>query len=489
MFSAVDFREINRGAVQRHIPGNHSDNIKYRDEIDYAARRLKIQDKDKRLIPLVYKPAQLKFLRERTGRDLVLKSRQLGLTTVIQGDLYRETTTSTQSTLTLCHEDELTQKIRRMVDRFWNNDPARPDRKYANATVTTYPQNDSEATIVTVGGTAASKKGRGDTYSRIHGSEVAFWKDAESVIAGAIQGGNPKVALESTPNGAQGFFYELCMEALSGANDWTLHFFPWWIDPAYSDALDDGEALAYDDDELKLVVEHGLTPEQIKWRRRKRRELKHLFPQEYPEDPVACFLLSGLGYFGDVSHVFVASVQDGPIDGHRYAAGLDFGQSNDYTVLSVFDVTTLQQVALLRINRQKWGEMRRRVLQLCKDWRVTVLYAEGNSMGTTNIEELWSEAAELEINDLAINVFDTTNESKAQIMSALNESFQRRNGARLLDDANQKHEFQAFQASQTPSGLWKLSAPDKEHDDCVIAAALALHACVFGGSGGIHVPV
>jgi len=31
---------------------------------------------------------------------------------------------------------------------------------------------------------------------------VAFWKDAEKIVAGAMQGGNPMVILESTLNGA-----------------------------------------------------------------------------------------------------------------------------------------------------------------------------------------------------------------------------------------------------------------------------------------------
>lgn len=485
MNSIIDYRAATKSAARRHAPGNRSDNGVY-SLVDFAAAKLRILDKDKRLVPLAYNPAQRKFLAERTGQDLILKARQLGMSTVIQGDMFRETATSTQTTLTLCHEDELTQKIRRMVDRFWFNMPDRPDRKYSNATVTTYPQTDSESTIVTVGGTAGKTKGRGDTYSRIHGSEVAFWKDAESVIAGALQGGNPRVVLESTPNGATGYFYTLCMDALDGKSDWRLHFFPWWIDPGYREGVD--APLTYTDEEEALVAAHGLTAEQVAWRRRKQRELKHLFAQEYPEDPVACFLLSGQGYFGDLSHVFCATSDAQPDADHRYAAGLDFGQTNDYTVLSIIDMTTLQQVALLRVNKMPWKEMRRRTLALCKDWHVTVLWAEKNSMGSTNIEELWAEQVAQDIPYLAINEFVTTTESKAAIMSALHESFQRPAGVRLLPDANQKHEFQAFQASQTPSGAWRLSAPDNEHDDTVIATALAYYGCVFGATGGIYIP-
>ena len=50
----------------------------------------------------------------------------------------------------------------------------------------------------------------------------------------------------------------------------------------------------------------SLTPEQLKWRRNKKLELKEFFKQEYPEDPLTCFLTSGNSYFGDMSNVFTA---------------------------------------------------------------------------------------------------------------------------------------------------------------------------------------
>src|SRR6185369_11301344 len=113
-----------------------------------------------------------------------------------------------------------------------------------------------------------------------------------------------RVALESTPNGAQGFFYEKCMEALSGNSVWKLHFYPWWWDDEYKLPLTVEEMTFgwfYSDDEQKLIAEHSLTDEQIKWRREKVKELGRLFPQEYPEDVVSCFLTSGNSYFGDLT--------------------------------------------------------------------------------------------------------------------------------------------------------------------------------------------
>ena len=98
---------------------------------------LRILDKDKALVPFRWNKAQRHFHQHRTGRDLILKARQLGFSTYIQGEMYRRTVTSTRTTMTMAHDDETTQKLRRMADRFWENhkfNNIQPLRKYGNAT-------------------------------------------------------------------------------------------------------------------------------------------------------------------------------------------------------------------------------------------------------------------------------------------------------------------------------------------------------------------
>lgn len=433
-------------------------------------------DKRDRVIPLRHNTMQARYLANRTPRDLILKARQIGFSTAIQGEMFRYVVTRPARTLTLANDDENTQKMRRMADRFYNNLPEnfRPERALANASITTYPGYGSEAMIATAGNKNA---GRAGSYRYMHMSECAFYPDAQSTVASAMQGGSPLwVAAESTPNGAQGWFYETCMEALDGNSTWHLHFFAWFDNPDYKLALTQGEELTYTDDEAALVARHNLTLEQIKWRRAKQKELKHLFIQEYPEDPRSCFLTSGTGYFGDIEHAFKMSLDNVYDEAHRYVAGLDFGQQNDYTVLSIMDVTTRKQVAMLRINKLPWAEMRRRVILLCKKWGVKRLIAEQNSMGSTNIEAMVSEARAHDYK-LSIEPFDTSNDSKTMIMSAYREAIHD-GGLLLINDPDQKREHKAFSATQLPSGKWRLAAPDSEHDDTVIAGALSWHAVI-----------
>ena len=424
---------------------------------------------DKCGVAVRYAPnaVQQAFLAARSGRDLILKARQMGISTAIQARYFEDAVTGTALVATMAHDAATTAKLRRMAQRFYDGlAPNQPPRGLNNAATTTYPATGSEVTIATAG---SLNVGRGGTYTHVHGSEVAFWEDAAAILAGLMQGVAPggKIALESTPNGAQGWFYERCMEALDGDPTWTLHFYPWWRDASYRLPVTPGEALAYDDDEARLVERHGLTAGQIAWRRAKQRELKHLFAQEYPEDVRACFLLSGQSYFGPLDGVFRAPFDATPQAGRRTVAGLDFGQTTDYSVLSVLDVAARAQVALLRLHRLPWAEMRRQIVATCRRWGVTALWAESNSIGGPNVEALLAEG--LPVLPLAM-----TAASKPGLMQALNAALNE-GGLTLLDLPEQRRELAAFEARQTATGHWTYAARPPEHDDTVIANALAWH--------------
>src|SRR5581483_7792605 len=431
----------------------------------FAYYFLKILDKEQALIPLHWNRVQKHFHANRTGRDLVLKARQVGISTYVQGEMFRRQVTGSRASITLAHDGDTTTKMRLMADRFWEHckfNDIQPARKYANASLATYPEFDSSATIATAGNL---ETGRGATYTDFHGSEVAFWKDAQRIVSGAMQGGNPDVILESTPNGAQGYFYDLCMEALRGAGVWKLHFYPWWWDAKYTIGLEKGERLEYTDEEKELIARHELKAGQIKWRREKIKELRDFFKQEYPEDPVGCFLTSGNSYFGDTSPFFTAPMDAEYNRDHEYYAGLDFGQTNDFTAMPVIDKTTRQQVDMLHINKLEWSEQRRRVIALYRKWHCKLLIPEWNSIGGPNIEELQREG-------LSILPFKTDNRNKSEIMSELYEGLHT-DGLKLQDWPVLRHELNTFVSSQTSTGLWRLAAEGEGHDDTVMALALA----------------
>jgi hypothetical protein len=76
--------------------------------------------------------------------------------------------------------------------------------------------------------------------------------------------------------------------------------------------------------------------------------------------------------------------------------------------------------------------------------------------------------------------FTTTNATKFEVVTRLQAAFEH-GDIRILDDAVQTGELQAFEMDRTPSGLVRYGAPDGMHDDTVMALALAWHA--LGDSG------
>ncbi len=428
---------------------------------------LKIIDKNENLINFEWNNIQKDFIKNRTGRDLVLKSRQVGISTVIQAEIFRKLITKTTRAATLAHVDSSTQILRQISDRFYRYFPDyikefnKPKRDISNAVISAYPETNSSHLIGTAGNTDF---GRGGSFSMFHGSEVAFWKDAEKIVAGIMQSGKPEVVLESTPNGAQGYFFELCMDSLAGRNNWKLHFYPWYKHSEYT----------LPGDEIELTKEEkelGLNSGQARWRRNKLIELKNLFYQEYPESVETCFLTSGKGYFSslDLSETFTSQSNNERIPNHVYAAGMDFGQSIDYTFMTVIDRTENRQVDFIHLNKLPWSVQRLEIIKLYRKWNLSSLKAEANSIGEVNIEELEKEG-------LVIERFTTSNSSKSFIMQKLYEALE--NGLKLLDWNVQRLELNSIESKQTPTGLWSISAPNGLHDDTVIGLALAVTAKV-----------
>jgi hypothetical protein len=154
-----------------------------------------------------------------------------------------------------------------------------------------------------------------------------------------------------------------------------------------------------------------------------------------------------------------------PEAGHEYVIGCDWGRSNDYTVFLVLDVTARAVVAMDRSNRVDYSIQCERLKALAEQWQPKQIIAEQNSVGQPIIEQLNRDG-------LHIQPFTTTNASKAQAVEALALAFER-GDIRILNDPVMVSELVAYQAERLPSGLLRYGAPSGQHDDTVMALAVA----------------
>lgn len=118
-----------------------------------------------------------------------------------------------------------------------------------------------------------------------------------------------------------------------------------------------------------------------------------------------------------------------------------------------------------RTNRVDYVVQCDRLKALSDQWQPSQIIAEQNSVGQPVIEQLTRDG-------LRIQPFNTTHASKAQAIDALALAFER-SDIRILNDSVLVSELVAYQAERLPSGLMRYGAPGGQHDDTVMALAMA----------------
>jgi hypothetical protein len=365
-----------------------------------AGALLKVRTRTGAFAPLQPNRAQREFERRRGRANIVLKARQMGISTWVAGRFFLKTVTQPGTlSVQVAHTQEAAEEIFRMVRRFHSELPEelregalRTSR--ANARSLVFPELDSEYRVETAGDPNA---GRGLTVQNLHCSEVARWPgDARTTLAGLLAtmpAGGGEVVLESTAQGAHGCFYEEWMNAET--NGWVRHFFPWWWEASYR--LDTGEA-AGSEEERALVAAHGLTREQIAFRRKLQRQFGVLARQEYPESADDCFLASGSCVFDTEAidrrlrevppplerrWAGALEVWLTPMAGREYLVAVDpagGGSEGDYAAMQVLDAATGLQCAEFQ-GRCGLLEIAERSAALARQYNGAMLIVERNNHG------------------------------------------------------------------------------------------------------------
>ena len=282
----------------------------------YAKNVLKIVTKEGESVPFVLNRPQIythnrleKQLKEQGNiRMLCLKARQTGISTYAQGrNFWKVTQNRNANAFVLSHLAESTNAIFNMVKYFYDNTPHpafKPPLQSQSASTLVFDDINSRYRV----GTARSTQtGRGQTNRFVHGSEVAFYPQGSDIVAGLLQtvgGAGSEVILESTANGAGGWFYDQVMKSLRGETEWQTSFIPWFWMPDYR-----RKPSPYFDatpEEYALAKRYGLDDAQLCFRRAKLDELggTDLFQQEYPANPLEAFLTSGR-CFVEATHLTV----------------------------------------------------------------------------------------------------------------------------------------------------------------------------------------
>lgn len=266
-------------------------------------------------------------------RYIILKARQMGLSTIIEALGYWWTITHRNiHTLIIAHDSDAAESLYEMFKRYfdYSHSHFQPTRKYNNKKQLVFDVEDKikeewtehislcrEPDICGVSHkapglgssikTMVAKDGKGRSMKNhfFHGSEVAFWEAKADVVSAAIQTVPlaPKtfVFLESTANGVGGFFYDTWQSAKRGESNLKPLFFAWHEHEEYE--IRGTCNNLYNEEEtslLEIFFEKNYDRERwdwkILWRREKKKEFvddPKKFYQEYPKDDMEAFIASG----------------------------------------------------------------------------------------------------------------------------------------------------------------------------------------------------
>jgi len=432
--------------------------------------------------------AQREYSRKCTKQNIVLKARQVGITTYIAARYFLQTITRPGTlTVQVAHSQESAEAIFNIVQRFWENLPKEMlkgalVKSRSNVRQIVFPRLDSEYRVET----ADDNAGRGMTIHNLHCSEVSRWprggmETLTSLRAAVVPEG--EIVLESTPNGASGGFYGEWQKA--NETGYTQHFFPWWYDESYQEVVKKGKMLPLTPEESELVRQHELSEGQIAWRRKQWKTLRDLAAQEYVEDAGSCFLVSGecvfelaaiekaVGLAGEET----ASEDNGrltiwfpPQKGRRYILGVDTaggGSDGDYACAQVIERTMGIQCAELHGHFPPY-ELARRVAELGQRYERALVAVERNNHGYGVLAHLNNQAYG--------NLFEKDGQPGWLTSAASRPAMIENMAAVLMSEPELFHSPRLLEECRTfvrhTDG--NAAAADGAHDDCVMAMAIAL---------------
>lgn len=465
-------------------------------------------------------------------RAVVLKARQLGLSTIIEAIMFvLAFELAKMRGLVISHDLDSSEHLLGITTNYWDTYPYKAlyTEKYRGAKRLSWDETGAFLRIATA---ANAKSGRSQTLHFVHASEVAFYEKPSQLMTGLLQAvpdiANSFVFMESTANGVGNYFHQQWLAAESGQSDFMPLFFPWYKHPEY--VLTGHSPLGRLDEEERILkkffgilgMEDGEVVARLVWRRYTiRNKLKNSvddFHQEYPTTPEEAFLSTGRNVF-PAKHLKVVyqpmkGIQGrivkegsklrfqedifGPLTVFKWPAeNNEWGQyvvagdptrttMGDYACMQVINRRTWEQVAVWRakVDPTTFGH---RIGEVGKFYNHALVnteiegpgYATIGALVTMNYPYLWErQQADREVGETLHRFgWSSTNKTKPEMIGNLLKM--------VVDHDIVIHHEQTFHemlnfvdlgAGQYGNGI------EEEHDDTVSSLAIAMMTTLYEAS-------
>jgi len=490
---------------------SNSRSLPYRGFIE---KYFSIVDKNEKVVPFKLGNAQELLYNAMTGRDLVLKARQEGISSLILA-LFAVDFIMMDNSRSVCiaHDRDSTVKLFERVKFFIKSyEEVTGDKIPLRYNTKTDLVNERTNSYFYVGTAGSQSFGRSATLTNIHFSEIAFYPNPEEVYLSASQAGTPRrIVIESTANGIGDFFYQMWNDSEEKKSIYQPHFFGWDKHEEYKAPDDVKIALTTEED--NMMTRFQLSRAQMAWRRIKLAEFPDpmKFQQEYPLTPEEAFISSGhpvfpvdtLVWYKTKKELIIPPIHTGNLlgykpptfeeskggyleiwkmpDPHReYIIGGDTCEGvsgGDYACAQVIDRKSLEQVALWhgRVEPDIFG---REMYKLGLFYKDAMVAPERNASGLATILTLRDlYYPNLYIREKLGDVKDkfhpelgwkTDMKTKPVMIASMQQIL--RDKQLILHDSATLHELFSYQYDEAGSA----NATKGSHDDRVIALMIAV---------------
>jgi len=203
---------------------------------------------------------------------------------------------------------------------------------------------------------------------------------------------------------------------------------------------------------------HIISHEQIE------QERAEGMPQQLIDQEYYCkFIENATSFFRGIDDVCVLRPQaEHPL--YRYQMGVDLAKYQDYTVISIIDLHTFEQVYLERFNQMDWNIQKAKIEAIYHRFNRPKGWIDATGVGDPIVEDLNKRGIRLQ-------AYKFTEQSRKDLLTNLALKLEQRT-VKLLDDETLKQELSYFQYELVGQKL-KIKVPDSLHDDTVFGTALS----------------
>jgi len=287
----------------------------------FAAQRLWIVNKLGQVVRFKYnrgqRTIQAAIDRQRNSgkpvRICLLKARQFGGTTKFEGDIFGDTVLrDSRSSMIIAHSLESAEHIRSMSERYYDRYDLKkpPLKKQTEKSWKLMHSRGGKRVESTIRIDTAENLAAGHSFTlhNLHASEIQKWPHADEIVKGLFpavpNSSDTMIFFEGTGAGVGSYWYDFCQMAQGEQTDWEFVFVPWFEIEDYVLEVSEGESetiLKSLDTDEELLLKMGVSPGQLKWRRREISETYKgdldSFHQQYPSTADEAFLSSGRPVF------------------------------------------------------------------------------------------------------------------------------------------------------------------------------------------------